>query len=293
HKTEYSLPSLKEKLGELLQKLKGIDRHYERKEQILFPYLEKQGFMGPSKVMWGKDNEVRDLFRAALQELPAVKTPAELDAYIDKNLNKLIEEVEGMIFKEENILFPTCLEKLSPSDWVEILRESDDIGYVFIQKPEETEVMVKSLRAALQEEALVQDGTISFPTGSLRLDELLAVMNTLPIDMTFVDKDDRVRYFSEGKSRVFHRTKSVIERRVQNCHPPQSVDVVEKILNAFKEGKKDSYSFWLNYQGKFVYIQYFAVRDREGRYLGTMEVTQDISEITQLKGEKRLLDERD
>jgi len=119
------------------------------------------------------------------------------------------------------------------------------------------------------------------------------LLNTLPVDITFVDRDDTVRYFSESKDRIFSRTKSVIGRRVQNCHPPQSVDVVEKILASFKEGKRDACDFWITLRGKLVYIRYFAVRDRQRQYLGTLEVTQDITDIKELKGEKRLLDERD
>ncbi|MFH1624014.1 MAG: DUF438 domain-containing protein [Pseudomonadota bacterium] len=287
------LPSLKERARDLLLKLRGVEAHYERKEQLLFPFLEKQGFMGPSKVMWGKDNEIRDLLKTALAEIEGVNKQEEFDAYAKKALEPLIEEVEGMIFKEENILFPTSLEKLEPGDWVEILSESNDIGYVFIEKPAETEVLIRDLKAALLEEPVFQDGAIAMPTGTVRLNELMYLLNTLPVDLTFVDRDDTVRYFTEGRDRIFHRTRSVIGRKVQNCHPPQSVDAVEKILGLFKEGRKDVSDFWINYEGRFVYIRYFAVRDKDGLYLGTVEVTQDITGIKKLEGERRLLDEGD
>ena len=292
-KEEHELPSLKKALKELLLKLRGIETHYERKEQLLFPFLEKQGFTGPSKVMWGKDNEIRDLLKTALTELEDINKPEEFKAYRNKVLNPLVEEVPGMIFKEENILFPTALEKLDAGDWVEILRDSDEIGYIFIQKPEETEVLVNNLQTALLEETVFQENSASLPTGTIKLNELMYLLNTLPVDLTFVDKEDTVRYFSDSKDRIFLRTKSVIGRKVQNCHPPQSVDVVEKILTSFKEGKRDSYEFWLNLQGRLVYIRYFAMRDKDGLYLGTLEVTQDITGIKKLEGEKRLLDERD
>ncbi len=292
-KEEHELPALKKALKELLLKLRGIETHYERKEQLLFPFLEKQGFTGPSKVMWGKDNEIRDLLKTALTELEDINKPEEFKAYRNKVLNLLLEEVPGMIFKEENILFPTALEKLDAGDWVEILRDSDEIGYIFIQKPEETEVLVNNLQTALLEETVFQENSVSLPTGTIKLNELMYLLNTLPVDLTFVDKEDTVRYFSDSKDRIFHRTKSVIGRKVQNCHPPQSVDVVEKILTSFKEGKRDSYEFWLNLQGRLVYIRYFAMRDKDGLYLGTLEVTQDITGIKKLEGEKRLLDERD
>jgi len=197
-----------------------------------------------------------------------------------------------MIFKEENILFPASLEKLAPADWVSILQESDDVGYVFITKPAETQALIKDLQAALSEEPVWQDGAISMPSGTIKPVELMALFNTLPVDLTFVDKDDTVRYFSEGKDRIFIRTRAVIGRKVQNCHPPQSVDVVEKILASFKDGSKDFYEFWINLRGKLVYIRYFAMRDKQRNYLGTLEVSQDVTGIKKLEGERRLLDER-
>lgn len=292
-KDDYDLSSLKDKVKELLLDLRGVETHYERKEQLLFPYLEKQGFMGPSKVMWGKDNDVRGLLKTALSEIDGIGTIEEFNSYVDKVLNILVEETEGMIFKEEHILFPASLDKLNPGDWVGILRESDDIGYAYIEKPAETEVLMKDLQTALCEETTFQDEVISMPSGSIKLKELMYLLNAMPMDVTFVDKEDTVKYFSETRDRIFRRTRAVIGRNVQNCHPPQSVDVVEKILTSFKEGKKDSADFWFNYQEKLVYIRYLAVRDKDGQYLGTLEVTQDITGIKRLEGEKRLLEERD
>lgn len=290
---EHNFSTLRDDLKKLLLKLKEIEIHYERKEQLLFPFLEKYGFTGPSKVMWGKDEEIRDMLKTTLAEVDGLGMLEEFDGFAKKFLNPLIEEVEGMIFKEENILFPISLEKLESGDWVEILRESEDAGYVFIEPPAETEILMKNLQTALLEEPVFQDNVISMPTGTIQLNELMYLLNSLPFDLTFVDKEDTVRYFSWGKDRIFRRTKSVIGRKVQNCHPPQTVDVVEKILTSFKEGKKDFFDFWINFRERLVYIRYFAVRDKEGQYLGTVEVTQDITEIKELKGEKRLLDERD
>jgi PAS domain S-box-containing protein len=292
-KGDSEFAKLKENLTDILLQLKSVETHYERKEQLLFPYLEKKGFFGPSKVMWGKDNEIRELFRKAFSEIENVEKKEDLEALHEKTINPLLEEIEGMIFKEENILFPTSLEKLSPDDWVEILKESDEVGYAFIEKPKETQDLMDELKGALAENPSSQDDEITLPTGRFTLKELIAVLNTLPVDITFVDRDDRVRYFSEGKKRIFTRTKAVLGRRVQDCHPPQSVDVVEKIVNSFREGKRDSVDFCINLEGKEIYIRYFAVRDKQSSYLGTLEVTQDITEIRKLEGEKRLLDERD
>jgi DUF438 domain-containing protein len=287
------LAAWKDEVRAQLLDLRGIDTHYERKEQVLFPHLEKVGFMGPSKVMWGKDNEIRDLMKASLAGLDGLTAQADADAYVKGTLSPLLEEVEGMIFKEENILFPTSLEKLKPGDWVEILQESDEVGYIYIETPEETEELIRHLRSALDECAVYQDGGVSMPSGVLALTDLMPLLNTLPVDLTFVGADDTVKYFSESKERIFTRPRAIVGRKVQNCHPPQSVDVVEKILDSFKNGSRDSYEFWLELGGKFVHIRYFAVRDAKKRYLGTLEVSQDVTHIRKLEGEKRLLDERD
>jgi len=285
---EEELSRTKRKLNDLLNELRGIEVHYARKELVLFPFLEKQGFTLPSKVMWEKDNEVRDLLKKAISSVEEIEDIKDLEPYSKNSLDPLIEEVTGMIFKEENILFPTCLEKLSASDWVEVLKESDKMGYVFVEKSKETEALIKDLKSALLEEPVFEDNEISLPTGKLRLKELMSVLNMLPVDITFVDNEDKVRYFSDSKERIFLRTKSVIGIKLQNCHPPQSLEAVEKILKSFKEGKRDIVDFWFNQDGKFVYIRYFAVRDEGGSYLGTLEVSQDLTEIKKLEGEKRL-----
>ena len=290
---KYGAAEVKDRISRLLEELRGIDIHYTRKEQLLFPSLERHGFYGPSKVMWGKDDEIRDLLKKAISEIDKIEGSSGLEAYIRDVLNPLIEEVEGMIFKEENILFPTSIEKLDVDEWVEILRESDEIGYTFIEKPRETAALIEELKKAVIEEPIIKDNSIIFPTGELRANELMAILNTLPVDITFVDGDDRVRYFSDNGDRIFVRTKSVLGRKVQNCHPPQSLDRVEEILRSFKEGRRRSAEFWINYKGRFVYIRYIPVRDVHGRYLGTVEVTQDITNIKGLEGERRLLDEED
>lgn len=284
--------AFKDALSGGLLRLRGIEVHYERKEQLLFPYLEKYGFTGPSKVMWGKHNEVRDMLKRALTELEALTGPGGVAVYTSAALFPLLDEVDGMIFKEENILFPASLEKLQPADWVSILKQSDEIGYVFIQRPEETDVLIRNLQIEL-EQPVFADGAACLPSGTLGLNELLGLLNTLPVDLTFVGADDEVKYFSEGPERIFHRPRAVIGRKVQNCHPPQSLDVVEGIIASFKDGTKDHYEFWIELQGRFVHIRYFAVRDGAKNYLGTLEVSQDITRIKTLEGEKRLVDERD
>jgi len=126
-------------------------------------------------------------------------------------------------------------------------------------------------------------------TGEFLTEELEAVFNTLPVDITFVDKEDRVRYFSQSKERIFPRTKAIIGRKVQQCHPQKSLHVVEEILNDFRENKREEAGFWINLGGRLIYIRYFAVRDKAEKYLGCLEVTQDITDIKKIEGEKRLL----
>ena len=286
--TELKNADDKEKIKSILLKLKDIEKHYVRKEQLLFPFLEKAGFYGPSKVMWGKHNDIREMLKNAILKIDEL----ELVKYKTEILNPLIDEIESMIFKEENILFPTSLEKLSVEDWLEILKQSNDVGYCFIDVPKKVDEMIEEFKKSVVETCSYDDRVIKFPSGKLTLDELLYILNTLPVDITFINKNDEVVYFSEGKDRVFLRPKAVLGRNVRNCHPPQSVDKVEQIINDFKSGKRDVAEFWINYKGRFVYIRYFAVRNEFNEYLGTLEVTQDITKIKTLEGERRLLDEK-
>lgn len=131
---------------------------------------------------------------------------------------------------------------------------------------------------------------LQFETGSLSKEEAEAVLDSVPVDISFIDKEDRVKYFNKAAGRIFVRTKAVIGRKVQLCHPQKSVHVVNKILEAFKTGKKDVAEFWINLNDRLILIRYFAVRDKNGKYLGTVEVTQDITDIKKIEGQKRLLD---
>ena len=134
------------------------------------------------------------------------------------------------------------------------------------------------------------DGTIMMPTGNVTVEQLTSVLSTLPLDLTFVDANDRVAFFTEGPDRIFARSKAIIGRKVQHCHPPSSVDIVDRILGDFRAGRQNVAEFWIALRGKFVHIRYFAVRDKEGKYLGTVELTQDIAPLRQLTGERRLLE---
>jgi len=271
------------KLLEDCNLLLDIDKHYSRKENLIFPFLEKYGIYGPTNNMWRIDDFIRDAIKEAKQKLTNYPDSANKQE-ITHIMSFVMNEVIDMIYREENILFPMALKNLTEDEWVKIAHESDEIGFCLTSP---TEVW-KPERMPIGEKA-ISEGFIKMETGILSLKQLELVLNHLPVDITFIDHDDVVRYFSHGKERIFARTKAVIGRTVQNCHPPRSVHVVEDLLNDFKSGKKDSEDFWIQVRGKFVYIRYFAVRDENGKYIGTIEFTQNIGPIKEITGEKRIL----
>ncbi len=269
--------------------LQEVDKHYRRKEYLLFPYLEKHGVTGPPTVMWGKHDEARALLKAVQESF---QTAGSLSAGEAKALWQLAwkpaaDAVEEMIYKEEQILFPMCLDTLSAEEWQEIFQQSAEIGFCLYDPPMTWQGQEKT--TARQPATTAADNRIKLPTGSFTVNELTAVLNTMPFDITFVDQDDTVRYFSQGQERIFERNRSIIGRKVQMCHPPSSVHVVEKILQDFRSGKEDRAPFWITMKDKFIHIEYFALRDENGQYLGTLEVSQDLTAKRALQGEQRLL----
>ncbi|NLK29212.1 MAG: DUF438 domain-containing protein [Clostridiales bacterium] len=278
----------KQEIYDGLRKLLEIDKHYSRKENLLFPYLEKYEITAPPKVMWGVDDEIRDAIKECITIFQdEVTNPTEAVQKVEAAINR----VEEMIFKEENILFPMALETLAEDEWLRIAKESKEIGFCMYEPTKEW----KPVRVNLEEKAKAQgekpagDGYIQFETGNMTKEELEAMLNTLPVDITFVDKEGIVKYFSQGQERIFARTKAVIGRQVQNCHPPASMHIVEEIVEDLKSGKKDHEDFWIQMGDRFVHIRYFAVRSKEGEFLGVLEFTQNVTEIRNLTGEKRLV----
>jgi DUF438 domain-containing protein len=190
-----------------------------------------------------------------------------------------------MIAKEEEILFPMCMDKLSEDEWYSVYQQNPEFGYCLYDPREEWKPS-----GVLTSEVTYDSGKkIMLSTGSFNPDDLEALFSTLPIDITFVDKDDKVKFFSHGPDRVFARNRAIIGRDVRMCHPPSSVHVVEQILDDFRNNRENSAAFWINMQGRFIYIEYFALRDKEGKYLGTVEFTQDLTQLRKLEGEQRLL----
>ena len=272
-----------------LNNLMDVEKHYRRKENLLFPYFEKNDLPGPPTVMWGKHDEVRELLKATIAGLQEIEmiSAGEARAYCLFTVMPAIDAVDEMIYKEEKILFPTALNLLSEQDWYEIYLQSDEYGYCLYVPQFEWAPEGGSQRE--DKRPLTQDGRIHMPTGSFGLEELIQVFATLPIDLTFVDKDDTVRYFSPGRERIFERSRAILGRKVQYCHPPKSVHIVNQILRDLKSGAQDRAVFWINLRGRLVYIAYYAVRSESGAYLGTLEVTQDISGLRAIEGERRLL----
>lgn len=268
--------------------LMDIEKHYVKKENLIFPFLEKHNITGPSTVMWGKDDQVRSQLKGALEALAAshAADAGEGTALIDLLLEPSLQMIEEMIYKEEQILFPMSLDTLSDEEWYEIYRQSDEIGHCLFEPVDNWAPM--NLQAA-ESDLSYEKAKVKLPSGAFTLGELKSVLNTMPFDFTFVDRDDKVRFFSQGKDRIFQRNKAILGRKVQFCHPPSSVNVVEKILEDFRSGKQDKAAFWINMRGRFIYISYYAVRGDENEYLGTLEVSQDLTELRALEGERRIL----
>lgn len=287
--------------------LSGVLPHYKRKEELLFPHLEAHGVTGPSKVMWGKDDEVRGYLKMAQSLLDGVTgspTPGNLSSVADQ-LEDAADGMESMVTKEENVLIPLALENLLATEWTQIAAESEEFGYSYIKTPPAWKADALSLaedklnamaaqQAGTSEndeepeaQAVPADAKIHLSTGEFTTAQLEAVLNTIPLDLTFVDADDKTRFFSHGDSRVFPRPKSCLGRDVYACHPPKSQAMVHQVFEDFRSGARDSYEFWIHLRGRFVYIRYFAVRDTDGKYLGALETTQDITDISQLEGDNR------
>ncbi|MBI5695650.1 MAG: DUF438 domain-containing protein [Nitrospirae bacterium] len=264
-------------LARMYERIAPVEKHYLRKENQLFPILEAKGISGPSKVMWALHDDIRANLKAGIAKAAA----GEFDkVWVDG----LVAMFEDMIYKEEHILYPMALETLSEEDWLKVKRGEEEIGFAWVDGPGP---MAPSGAAGMPGG---QAGSLNLDTGRLTAEQVNLMLKHLPVDISFVDENDEVVYYSATADRIFPRSPAVIGRRVQNCHPPKSVHTVEKIIDAFKKGEKDTAEFWIQMKGRFIYIRYFAVRDDAGRYRGILEVSQDLTELRALEGDKRLLD---
>ena len=268
------------------ERLSEISKHYSRKEYLFFPILEKKGITSIPKVMWGVDNEIKASIKDILSKLKSIEKD---DEQLFNEINQTISRVEDMIIKENNILLPLLSDNLDLKDWFAVDKGSPEIGY-FLEAPTQSWKNESLIKQDKTSEIKKNTDSVSFDAGELTPVELNSILNTIPFDMTFIDKNGLVKYFTQGSERIFDRPKTIIGRHVNNCHPPQSVHIVEEIVKSFKDGTKDHEDFWINMQKAFVHIRYYAIRDKEGEYLGTLEVTQDIKPLRDLQGEKRLKD---
>jgi DUF438 domain-containing protein len=266
-----------------------VEKHFARKENQLFPYLEKYGWTSPSQNMWAFHDQIRD-------EIKYIRQQIQNKAYesIFNLLIQLHNSLTHLMNVEEVRLLPNALGMLSEEDWKEMRQGDEEIGWMFstppvAYPPKEEYIHPKDDTKRRELPFSLEDRT-HYDEGYLTPQQVNFIFKFLPVDITYVDENDRVVFYNRGDERVFPRSAGIIGREVKFCHPPKSVDQVLKILEEFKAGRQDTAEFWIEFKGQFIHIRYFAVRDDEGVYKGVIEMSQDVSDIRKLQGQKRLLD---
>jgi uncharacterized protein len=298
----------KESFKAVLTELKEVEIHFQRKENQLFPFLEEVNFTGPSRVMWGKHDEIRVMFK----EIDASLLADDMKL-LKGHIGRLSKALTGMIFMEEKILFPTALRKLPEDSWKKIRRGEGEIGYAWIKPgnlwdpnvvktgvPDFAKAAAEARKARGEEPLSAVDadkdtgreesGQIPLDVGGLTGKQINMMLKILPLDISYVDENDRVLYYSQGKERMFPRSPGIIGRTVQNCHPPKSAHIVQKIVDSFRNKEKDEAEFYFTMNGRFLHIRYFPIYDENGDYKGVIEAGQDLTDIRALEGERKLLD---
>lgn len=315
-----------------LSLVEQFERHYKRKEELMFPIMESYGHDSPPKVMWGVDDQIRELFKevkTAAEQLPAL----DIEEVAEK-FRLFATEFEAMIFKEESILLMILLESFTQDDWLKIAEESDVYGYAIIQPAEKwiphrhsfseketdnstkvtSEVLVRSEQTndgKFQQVIDTPDGqvTISFEPkkkkvennfarqtqqpfghGYLSVEQANLILNHLPMEITFVNKEDIFQYYNDSvpaEEMIFKRTPSQVGRNVELCHPPRFLEKVRQIFKILREGKRDKFEMWFKSEsrGKFVYVTYAAVHDEAGEFQGVLEYVQDIQPFREIDGD--------
>ena len=285
-------------VGDALTELQNVvkefveaEKHYQREENVLFPTLEKHGISEPPRIMWMEHDKIREVkkgLRNLAENWNSMKY-GDFKEELSKTAKPLCSLLPDHFFKENNVLFPTALQVVTNGEWVDVRKEFDEIGYCSFTPPQ----VIVAMQATTVEKPKTEPavaGTLQFETGSLSKEEAEAILDTIPLDISFVDRNDSVKYFNKADKRIFVRTKAVLGRKVQMCHPQKSIHIVNKIVAAFKASKKDAAEFWIPLEDRFVHIRFFAVRGKNREYLGTLEVVQDITNIKKLDGQRRLLD---
>ena len=272
------------KLRQELKDLAKIHYHYARKETSMFPIMTKYGITAPPKVMWGVDDKIRKLIGQA----NLLINQKDIDQVeVSKAIKETAHEVLEMIFKEEEIMLPMIDEVASEEDWGNVKNEEEQIGYTLIQKTMNWKPKEKPKNEGPLSIDKLSSLALNFAEGSLNLEQLSAILDLLPFALTFIDENDKVAYFGGGAN-IFPHSKNALGNSVYSCHLPESVPRVKKIFDDFHQGKKDKYEFWFKprHMGRYLYLQYFAVR-KDNKYLGCLEVAQDVTDIRNWKNEKK------
>jgi PAS domain S-box-containing protein len=280
-----------QKYFNIFNQLTTIEKRFVRKENQLFPYLEKHGWEGPSQGMWSFHDNLREQIRL-LNTYNKEKNTSKIMA----NIPYLIEGIKRLLSIEDMRLFPNAIELLTESEWKEFYIGDEEIGWMLAEKPvpyyeeKPEEYIHPSEDNTKRDLSFSLDNTFHYDEGYMTPKQVNLLLRFLPIDITYVDENDKVIFYNRGDERVFSRSKGIIGREVRFCHPPKSVNMVLKILSEFKAGTKDVAEFWFNFKERVIHIRYFAIRDNKKNYKGVIEMSQDITEIQKLEGQKRLLD---
>lgn len=278
-----------------VEKLYQFNTHLARKQNQLFSKLEEKGFDRPSKIMWSFDNEVK----RAISELRDLVKAGDGEA-VRKQYQKAKDAILDLIDKEESILYPTSMQLISEQEFAIMRKSDDEIGYCLIENPpaftveltnpsREQDFMKEFADLVSRYQLGSGDGVLDMKQGKLTLEQINLIFRHLPIDISFVDENELVQFYSDTEHRIFPRSAGVIGRNVMNCHPRESVHVVKEIIEAFRSGRKNKAEFWISMGDKFIYIIYVAVRNEQGEFKGVLEMMQDVAHIRSLQGQRRLL----
>jgi DUF438 domain-containing protein len=277
-----------QKYTNIFNQLQTIEKRFARKENQLFPFLEKKGWNGPSQGMWSFHDNLREQFRLLRKNIDA----KEYDK-IKINTPFLVEGISRLMKTEDTVLFPNALDLLTEKDWIMMRQGEEEIGWMLPEPPvpfSNVEYIHPSEDFTKREMTFSLENTSHYDEGYMTVEQVNLLLKTMPLDLTFVDENDKVIFYNRGEERVFPRSAGIIGREVKFCHPPKSVGTVLKIIESFKNGTQNEASFWINFKNRLIYIRYFAVRDADKNYKGVIELSQDITDIKKIEGEKRLLD---
>ena len=301
-------PLIKNQWLELYEELLKFKIHLSRKQNQLYPVLEKKGFTRPTTTMWTLDDFIRD----EIAECYSLLLEDKEEEFIGKQA-ELVADVRDLMDKEENILYPTSLEMINEEEFRYMAEGDQEIGFAYITvEPEKSPKQNISHTASQSTSPLSglssapgfaeelagllgkygfnnKEEKLNVTTGQLTLEQINLIYQHMPVDLSYVDENELVCFYTDTKHRVFPRSKNVIGRDVKNCHPKASVHIVEEIIKKFRSGEQDKAEFWINKPDLFIYIVYFAVRDENGKFRGVLEMMQDCTHIRSLQGSQTLL----